>query len=98
MAENGADEGGGPGAAAARMWARSPGLWTAGAAILGVGLLWVRAHPPGAGHRREIAAAYGAANTFYGAPQLNHAGSQFTYVATTDARGAPCTCATRIPN
>jgi len=77
----------GPGAAAARMWARSPGLWTAGAAILGVGLLWVRAHPPGAGHRREIAAAYGAANTFYGAPQLNHAGSQFTYVATTDARG-----------
>lgn len=78
----------GPGAAmVARIWAFSPGLWVAGAVIAMVGIQAMRAHPDQVNWRRQVAAAFGAANTFYGSPQMNHDGSQFTYVATTDARG-----------
>ena len=78
----------GPGpAAVARILAWSPGLWIAAVVIGLVGVLAVRAHPEQADQRRQISAAFGAANTFYGSPWMNHDGSQFTYVATTDRRG-----------
>jgi hypothetical protein len=69
-----------------RGWARSPGTWISVAVILFIGVLLVQAQIGRAGHRRQIAAAFGAANTFYGEPQMNHDGHRFTYVATTELR------------
>jgi len=71
-----------------KVWNLSPGAWISTAVVLAVGLrlLWVHQSHAG-GHRREIAAAFGAVNTFYGNPQFNHDGSRFTYVSTMATRG-----------
>jgi len=63
-----------------------PGIWIILLVIASVGsrLLWVDANRPA--HRQEIANAFGSVSLFYGVPQMNHDGSQFTYVAT-DAKG-----------
>ena len=77
-----------PGAAMlARAWRFSPGLCVSGFVILLVGGLVIRAYPGGENERQQIAAAFGAANTFYGVPQMNRDGSRFTYVAITKERG-----------
>jgi hypothetical protein len=64
-----------------------PGLLliVAAAGFAGGRLMWIQASRPA--HRLEIATAYGATRDFYGVPQINHAGSQFAYVATADTRG-----------
>jgi hypothetical protein len=61
-----------------------PGVWIVICVLglLGGRMLWVNASRPA--HRQEIAAALGSASLFYGSPQLNHDGSRFTYVATSD--------------
>ena len=87
MAENWSATNKAAGAGAARIWTCSPGLWIAGAVILLAGILAVQARPDHATRRRHVAAAFGGANTFYGSPRVNRDGSQFTYVAITDARG-----------
>jgi hypothetical protein len=71
-----------------RIWAVSPGAWIAGAVILFIGIQLFRVHKSHGDqdHRQKIAAAFGAANTFLGVPQMNHDGSRFTYVATTETR------------
>ncbi len=63
-----------------------PGVWItlAVAVFIGGRLLRVEASRPA--HREEIAAAFGSVTMFYGLPQMNHNGSQFTYAAT-DANG-----------
>ena len=71
----------------ARVWGFSPGLCVSMIVILLVGALVIRAYPGHESQRRQIAAAFGAVNTFYGVPQMNRDGSRFTYVATTDTRG-----------
>ena len=69
-------------------WIRifTPGIWIIFAVIALVGgrLYWEDANRPS--HRQEITAAFGLVSLFYGAPQMNHDGSQFIYVAT-DAKG-----------
>src|ERR1035437_3721207 len=69
-----------------QMWAVSPGVWITGGGIFFIGIQAIRVHINHADqdHRQKIAAAFGAANTFYGVPQMNHDGSRFTYVATTE--------------
>jgi len=70
------------------MWTVSPGAWITGAVILFVGIQAIRVHVNHADqdHRQKIVAAFSAANTFYGVPQMNHDGSRFTYVAITETR------------
>jgi hypothetical protein len=53
-------------------------------ALVGGRLFWVNASRPA--HRKEITDTFGSVSLFYGVPQANHDGSQFTYVAT-DAQG-----------
>jgi hypothetical protein len=73
---------------APKLWRRTTllrsgvGIAVAVVACVGLRLLWLQAHQPA--HGREIAAAFGSASLFYGVPQMNHDGSQFTYTATSD--------------
>ena len=61
-----------------------PGVWIAAVVIILIGgrFFWINANRPA--HRQEIAAAFGSARVFYGVPQVDHNGTQFTYVATSD--------------
>ena len=69
-----------------RVWNVSPGGWITLIVLIGFGLLVFRAHSNRDDRRQKIAAAYGAATTFYGQAQLSHDGSKLLYVATTQSR------------
>lgn len=57
---------------------------------LGGRLLWVKASVPP--HLQEIASAFGSAHLFFGTPQVNHAGSQLTCIASDERRCALFLC------
>jgi Tol biopolymer transport system component len=61
-----------------------PGVWIvlAVAALVGGRWYWVNAQRPA--HRQEIVSGFGSIRVFEGLPQMNHDGSQLTYVATGD--------------
>ena len=69
-----------------KAWNLSPGAWISAAVVLAIGmrLLWV--HQSHNGHRQQIAAAFGAVNTFYGPAQLSHNGTKLLYVGNTQTR------------
>lgn len=66
----------------------SPGVWIVVAVSILVGgrLLWLHAGRPA--HQQEITDAFGSSRLFFGAPQLNHDGSQILYVASAEKRCA----------
>src|SRR5665213_1087794 len=71
-------------ALARRMRVFPPGIWVAALAVCLVGgrYLWIWAQRPG--NEREIAAAYGPASLFHGAPQSDSTGRHITFVKTAD--------------
>jgi hypothetical protein len=68
-----------------KKWMRilPPGIWILAAVIILIGgrMIWVNESRPA--HLREITDAFGAVRLFYDV-QINHSGSRFTYVATSD--------------
>jgi hypothetical protein len=77
-------------------WLRffSPGVWIilGVVAMTGGRWLWLQEHRPA--HLENLAAAYGGVRLFQGTPQINHIGSQVTYVATADRGFALFLCDT----
>ena len=66
-------------------WRSGVGLTILAVALVGLRWLWIQVQRPA--HVAENAAAYGSLRDFYGPAQVNHAGSQFIFVATADDRG-----------
>lgn len=74
-----------------RLWQRTT-FWRIGAglailavSLVGLRLLWIQIQRPA--HLAENAAAYGGIRNFYGPAQMNHDGSQLTYVTSANDRG-----------
>jgi hypothetical protein len=82
----------------AKFWQRTAfvrsgiGLVIVVVALAGLRLLWLQLQHPA--HFKEITNAFGSVHLFFGAPQMNHDGSQLTYVATDDKRYALFLCDT----
>lgn len=71
-----------------RAWMASPGACLVVAVLAVIGILAARTHESGADRRREIASAFGAANAFYGTPQISPDGRQVAFVAAAKTRSS----------
>lgn len=63
-------------------WRSGAGLVILAVAFVGLRLLAIQLQHPA--HFKEITAAYGADSLFYDTPQVDHAGTRFTFVKTDD--------------
>jgi hypothetical protein len=67
-------------------------IWIIIAVVSLVGGRWFRVETGRPAHRQEIADAFGSVSLFNGGPEMNHDGSQITYVATGDQGFAVFLC------